>query len=89
MARITISLEKVVEQKVKELQQMLSTHSGKGWSISKTINLLLFAGVLSEGKFHVNEWGLIQDFADGKRTYIEDVKLHEYVINLVALRQMV
>ena len=89
MTRITISLDKEVEQKVKQLQESLSTYSGKVWSISKTINVLLVAGILSEGKFHINEWGLIQDFADGKRVFLQDAKLDEYVTNLVALKQWV
>ena len=89
MSRITISLDKEVEQNLKELRKMLSERSGKEVSTSKTINLLLIAGMLSADRLHVVEWSKIRDFFDGRCPDLSKFNLEEFVPNATALRQWV
>lgn len=87
MSRITISLDNKIEQKIKELQISLGQYSGKQWSTSKMINILLYAGILSEGKLHINEWSKIQNLLRGDHTSLNEVKMDEFLFHLVIPKQ--
>ena len=87
--RITISLEKEVEEKIKQLQDELVKKAGKAWSISKTINVLLIGGILSQKSLHIRDWTTIKNYSDGKPIDLSDETIEEYVPYLSALEKMV
>jgi hypothetical protein len=89
ISRITISLDEEVDQKIKELHEILLQKSEKGISTSKTINSLLIAGLLSTSRLHVVEWDKIRDFFAGKRPDLSEFSTEEFVLNIIAMRQWV
>ena len=89
VVRITISLDEELEKKVKELQSMLVLSCGKGFSISKTINILLLGGIISQDNMHVLDWCKIRKFADGREVDLSDLSVEEYLKNIIALRHWV
>ena len=89
MNRITISLEKEIEEKVKELQETLAKYSGKGVSTSKIINSLVIAGLLSTNRLHVVEWSKIRDFFDGKQPDLKGLVLERVCIKHNCIKAVV
>lgn len=85
--RITISLNKEIEKNLNELQKLMTFSAGRGWSMSKIINTLLFASILTPDRLYNNEWVIIKNFSDGKKIPPQEVKVDEYVANLIALQQ--
>ena len=87
--RITISLDTVICEKIKQLQDQMSKKSKRGYSFSKTINILLLGGILGNEKLLIRDWNIIKDYSDGKEISLEDLLLDDYIDNLIALRQWI
>jgi len=80
--RTTISLEKELNKKIQGLQEILEKEFGTGWSLSKTINLLILGGILAQDKLTNHDRTLIRDFSEGKGLDLEKVSMDAYYENL-------
>ena len=85
--RITISIEEGIEEKISQLQIHLSDIANEEWSLSKTINMLLLCGILSQGSLSVVNLGKIRGFSDGTKIRLNDIEMDAFVTSLVALKQ--
>lgn len=89
MHRITISLDKQICTQIRSFNKQMEEQVGSGWSLAKTINILVLGGVLAQEKLHVNDWNTIRNLSDGFKISISDITFDEYVNNLVAIRRWV
>ena len=80
--RITISLDKVLDEKIQNLQGILEKEFGTGWSLAKTINLLILGGILAQERLAPPDWSLIRDLSEGRGIDLRDVSMHGYFENL-------
>jgi len=87
--RITISVEGVIEEKLKEIQRYLFSYTGEEWSMSKVINMILLGGILADKRLGIQDWYAIKKFTEGSYTAISDVEVANYIINIAALSQTV
>ena len=87
--RITISLDSAICDKIKQLQDQMEKKSGRGYSFSKTINILLMGGILGNERLNIRDWNMLRDYADGKTLFLDDLLVDEYIINLIALPQWI
>lgn len=87
--RVTISLEREIQEKIRMLHSLMSTYGDEDWSISKVINMLLLGGIIASEKLSMQEWDVIKKFASGKPLSLDEIRVENYVRNLVALRQIV
>jgi len=85
--RITISIEEGIEEKISQLQVYLSDIASEEWSLSKTINMLLLCGILTQDKISMVNLGKIREFSDGTKIRLNDIEMDAFVTSLVALKQ--
>lgn len=85
MIRITISLNDQIQEKLFDLQKYLIKKNNKPHSISKIINTVLVAGILSSTKLSIYDWGVVKSFLDGKKIDLKEMAADEYVTNISAL----
>lgn len=87
--RITISVEGVIEEKIKEIQRHLFSYTGEEWSMSKIINMILLGGILADKKLGIQDWYTIKRFTEGRYADVANTEVANYIINIAALRQVV
>lgn len=85
LSRITISLDSEIVKKISELLEEMEKKTSRSWSMSKTINILILSGMLSQKKLQIGDWAILRDFAKGKRLDLADVNLEEFLISLELL----
>ena len=84
--RVTISLEEGINEKISQLQIFLSDIVSEEWSMSKTINMLLLCGILSQDKLSMVDLGTIKEFTDGSKIRLSDISMESYVTSLISLK---
>lgn len=63
--RITISLDKEIDVKIKDIQKQLSLFTSEYWSVSRIINMVLVGGILGSNELKFCDWYAIKRFMDG------------------------
>jgi len=87
--RITISVEDRIESKISQLHNLMSSHCGNKFSMSKVINMLLLGGIMTSQRMTTQDWHAMKRFTDGQKLELEEFTLEDYISNLTALRQIV
>ena len=85
MSRITISVHKEVEEKIKEIQYNLYKVDKKPYSTSKVINMVLVAGIIGSPKLSVYDWAVIKSLITEKKINLKEIGSEEYATNLLSL----
>ena len=85
MNRLTISVHKEVEDKIKEIQYNLYKVDKKSYSTAKVINMVLVAGIIGSSKLSAYDWAVIKSLITGKRIDLREIGAEEYATNLLAL----
>ena len=83
--RVTISLEEELDEKISQLQIHLREIASEEWSMSKTINMLLLCGILSQDKLSMIDVGTIKEFTDGTKIRLDDISMESYVTSLISI----
>lgn len=82
--KISITLDKHVEDRIRKIQSRLIDMTGNNWSLSELINISIGCGLLSSKKLSKNEWETIRAMLEGKKVPFDNKSAKEYAKNLVA-----
>ena len=85
--RITISLDVQIEDMLNQIQENLKS-GNENWSLSKTTNVVLLTGMLSEDSLSSSDWSKIQSFMNGTRIEVENIPVKEYVLTLLEIKRI-
>ena len=88
ITRITISLDKEIEEKLKDIQNQFSLFNGEYWSLSRIINMVLVGGILGSKVLKFCDWYTIKRFMDGEDKNLEGYSV-EYASYFAAYQQEV
>ena len=80
--RITISLDQGIHEKIQNLQGILEKEFGTGWSLAKTINLLILGGILAQNQLTNTDWSSIRNLSEGRGIDLGKVSMYGYYENL-------
>lgn len=87
--RLTIVIDGELESKLREIQGQLISADRASFSLSRTVNMIILAGLMSADKLTAREWNIIKSTLGGKKLNLEEIKTREYLANLTALGQWV
>jgi len=81
MNRITVSLEGLIEQQLREIQGGLIAGRNQDVSFTTIINAVLFAAMLSVNEFSEDTWAKIRQFLDDKQVELKTEGLTDNFLN--------
>ena len=87
--RLTIVIDEEIESKLREIQGQLISADRASFSLSRTVNMVVLAGLMAADKLTAREWNIIKSTLGGKKMNLEEIKTREYLANLTALGQWV
>lgn len=87
--RLTLVIDDVMEDKLRELQGNLITSERKNFSLSKIVNMVLVAGLMASDKLSSSEWTTIRSLVYGKKVIISELPTKEYVVNVAAMADLI
>ena len=82
-SRRTIILEDAIEEIIKKLQKELVEKNGKPYSLTKIINTLLVAGMISSEKLTISDWFELKKYFQNKRIAYDEELMKVFLENLL------
>ena len=81
MNRITVTLNEVIEQQLRNIQGGLISGRKQDVSFTTTINTVLLAGILGSSEFSDKTWALLKEFLDNEKVKLEPEGLTDNYLN--------
>lgn len=87
--RLTIVIDEIMEEKLRELQGSLITSERRNFSLSKIVYMVLVSGLMASDRLTAQEWMTVRSIVHGKRAVIDQIPSREYVVNISAMAELV
>lgn len=71
MGRMTITLNDIIEGKLREIQGGYIAASKQDWSFTTIVNMVLLGGLIGAEKFGKKQWGIIDSFLKEEKLALE------------------
>lgn len=81
MNRITVTLNEVIEQQLRNIQGGLISGRKQDVSFTTTINTVLLAGILGSSEFSDKTWEQLRNFLDDEKVNLEREGLTDNYLN--------
>jgi hypothetical protein len=75
----SITLEKEIETKVRRIQGRLIEKTGRSWSLSEVLNILVTAGLQQTKRMSRAEWQRILQSVDNKTINFDDSTISDFI----------
>ena len=86
MARKTISIDRDIEQMLRDIQSKFIKADTKSWSLSKIVNLVLISAIINSNDLTINDWNKIRSYITGRQVDFADADTERFVNNIVHLK---
>ena len=80
--RRTITIDKELEAKLRDLQGQLIMSGNKNWSLSAILNGVVLAGIIGSPKLGKNDWKIIKSLLSKNNVSLKRFPVNDYVENL-------
>ena len=80
--RLTITIYKNVNAKLRDLQGELIMDGNKNWSFSAILNCVILAGIIGSPKLGKNDWKIIKSLLSKNNVSLKRFPVNDYVENL-------
>ena len=80
--RRTITIDKDLEAKLRDLQGQLIMSGNKNWSLSAILNGVVLAGIICSPKLGKEDWKIIKLFLKKNNVNIKRYTIKDYIENL-------
>ena len=78
MPRRTVTIDKRIEDKLRDLQASLITSTHKDWSFTKIVNLVVLGGLLASRDFDERTWHRLKNFLEGNDINLDPDIVYSY-----------
>ena len=78
----SITINTVLEEKLREIQSQLIGSTKTSWSLSTTINVVIISGLLALDKLNKEDFNKIKYFIESNKIPIDNKTIRDYVIRL-------
>jgi hypothetical protein len=83
--RRTITIDKELEAKLRDLQGQLIMAGNKNWSLSAILNGVVLAGIIGSPKLGKEDWKMIKSFLKKNSINLKRYPIKDYIENLSEL----
>lgn len=80
--RRTITIDKDLEAKLRDLQGQLIMAGNKSWSLSAILNGVILAGIIGSSKLGKEDWKIIKSFLKKNNVNLKRYPIKDYIENL-------
>ena len=80
--RRTITIDKDLEAKLRDLQGQLIMSGNKNWSLSAILNGVVLAGIICSPKLGKEDWKIIKLFLKKNNVNLKRYTIKDYIENL-------
>ena len=80
--RRTITIDKNLEAKLRDLQGQLIMSGNKNWSLSAILNGVILAGIIGSPKLGKEDWKIIKLFLKKTNVNLKRYPIKDYIENL-------
>ncbi len=82
----SITINTVLEEKLREVQSMLIRESKTSWSLSRTVNVLLIIGLLGVRNLSKEDLHKIQYFIENDKILLDNKKIMSHIGRIVKVQ---
>ncbi|MCV0392004.1 MAG: hypothetical protein K5790_01780 [Nitrosopumilus sp.] len=81
MNRITVTLNKEIEQQLRKIQGGLIAGRGEDVNFTTVINTVLLSGIIATDEFSEETWSSIRNFLDNEKETLDFEGLTDHFLN--------
>ena len=88
MTRLTISLDPTLEEMLESLRKKLLQRSGKSFSKSELINIVILGGIVGAQSMDLRSWTTIESFIRGRKFELDERSIDDYT-SIIEIGQLI
>ena len=79
----SITINAVLEEKLREIQSQLISNTKTNWSLSGTINVLIITGLLASDKLSREDFYKIKYFIESGKVTLDNKAIRDYLTRII------
>lgn len=79
----SITINTILEEKLREIQSQLISNTKTSWSLSGTINVLIMTGLLALDKLNREDFYKIKYFIESGKVTLDNKAIRDYVTRVI------
>ncbi len=79
----SITINTVLEEKLRDMQSQLISSSKASWSLSGTVNVLIMTGLLALDKLSREDFQKIKNFIESGKVTLDNKTIRDYVSRVI------